>query len=231
MLDLNAQIASRDGDLAPAGSGPTSALGFQLQGPSSLVCLGPQQNTGRTPFTSSLGLEGAAGHRNIEPSAPISFSNDIATSLHVNPTFEKHPEANVGIISNALDPKKHTAVTFYEKPTIKSISKMRSNSHIILKRHGIENRKGNGHNGKASFKSICGRGGKFKPSSSSRVSLHKLWALWQSSLLCKLEFLQRNPMSLLTLSEFLIAITRSVLFLFYSFYEFYYFLLELLRLY
>ncbi|KAH1113658.1 hypothetical protein J1N35_007036 [Gossypium stocksii] len=142
-----------------------------LEGPSSLVYLGSKQNTGQTPPTSNMGSEGAAGHGNINPTAPISFLNDIATSLHVNLTFEKHPKANVGIISNALDPKKHSAVTFQEKLAIKSISKVRSDSPIIPKGHGIENKKGIDHNREASFKSIRRHGGKFKPASNSSVSL------------------------------------------------------------
>ncbi|PPS05014.1 hypothetical protein GOBAR_AA15643 [Gossypium barbadense] len=91
VLDLNAQIASRDGDLAPAGSGPTSALGFQLQGPSSLVCLGPQQNTGRTPFTSSLGLEGAAGKEMV-----------ITGKLRLNLFVDVGENSNLPVVHGSL---------------------------------------------------------------------------------------------------------------------------------
>ncbi|KAK5832488.1 hypothetical protein PVK06_016290 [Gossypium arboreum] len=54
---------------------------------------------------------------NKDPTTSISPPKDLATSFHVNPTFK---EAQFIPISNALDLKKHTAVTFQEKLDIKS---------------------------------------------------------------------------------------------------------------
>ncbi|MBA0757977.1 hypothetical protein Gotri_021019, partial [Gossypium trilobum] len=72
-----------------------------------------------------------------DPTVSISLSNDKAISLHVNPTFVKHPEVKVGLISNVFDPKKHTAVTFQENLDNKSKSKVRVNPLRIPKGHDI----------------------------------------------------------------------------------------------
>ncbi|MBA0753894.1 hypothetical protein Gogos_020829 [Gossypium gossypioides] len=79
---------------------------------------------------------------------------------------QRHPKAKVGLSSNALDPKKHTFVTFQEKLDNKSKPKVRANPSNILKAHGAESKKGNGHSGKSLFKSIRVHRGKFKPASS-----------------------------------------------------------------
>ncbi|KAK5835451.1 hypothetical protein PVK06_011140 [Gossypium arboreum] len=107
--------------LASASIGLNPALGLlHKEAGSPLECFRPHQNLGQTSNVSSLDLEAVAGFVNKDLTAFISSPKDLATSLHVNPTFE---EAKIGPISNALDPKKHTTVTFQEKLDIKSKSK------------------------------------------------------------------------------------------------------------
>ncbi|KAH1080302.1 hypothetical protein J1N35_020063 [Gossypium stocksii] len=66
---------------------------------------------------------------------------------------------------------------------------MRTNPQNILKGHIIDSRKGNSHSGKSLIKSIRGRGGNLNLSVTHESLSLKLWVLWQSSLVCKLEFL------------------------------------------
>ncbi|MBA0583869.1 hypothetical protein Gorai_014710, partial [Gossypium raimondii] len=141
-------------------SRPYSTLGLRQKcNGSPLECFGLQPIAGQISNSYNLGLEGATGIKNKDPTILISFSNDKATSLHSNPTFEKHPKAKVGLISNALNPKKHIVITFQEKLDNKSKPKMHANPSNIPKGHGAESRKGNGHSRKSLFKSIREREG------------------------------------------------------------------------
>ncbi|MBA0804639.1 hypothetical protein Gohar_004211 [Gossypium harknessii] len=167
--DCGPGIKSRS--LRDNNAGPHSALGLPRKCTGSwLEHFGSQQIMSQINNSYSLGLEGAAGIENKDPIVPISFSNDKTTSLHVNPTFKKHPELKLGLISNALDLKKHIVVTFQEKLDNKSKPKVRANPSNIPKGDGAESRKGNRHSGKSLFKSIRGREGKFRPTSSSEIN-------------------------------------------------------------
>ncbi|MFQ6626511.1 hypothetical protein Gotur_005531 [Gossypium turneri] len=173
-LGLKAHVSPRVGDMAFKNFGPHSTLGLQQKcNGSPLECLALQRVVGQISNSYNLGLEGATGIKNKDLTILISFSNDKATSLHSNLTFEKHPKAKVGLISNALNLKKHIVVTFQKKLDNKSKPKMRAKPSNIPKGHGAKSRKRNGYSGKSLFKSIRGYGGKFKPASSSRVSLPK----------------------------------------------------------
>ncbi|MBA0803499.1 hypothetical protein Gohar_013706 [Gossypium harknessii] len=111
---LKAHVSPRVGDMASKNSRPHLALGLlQKCNGSPLERLRSQGVASQISNSYNLGLESVAGIKNNDPTILISFSNDKATSLHLNPTFEKHPEAKVGLISNARDPKKHTIVTCF----------------------------------------------------------------------------------------------------------------------
>ncbi|PPS09929.1 hypothetical protein GOBAR_AA10705 [Gossypium barbadense] len=136
-----------DSSRAPSSFEPNPALGHSYRESGlSLECFGQQLTSGQTLLSNNLGLEGAADFVLKDLMASISFSKDLGTSLHVNPTFDNHLEAKLGPISNALDSKKHTAVIFQKKLNIISKPKARVNLPIIPK-------------------------GKFKPTSNPRVSL------------------------------------------------------------
>ncbi|MBA0833782.1 hypothetical protein Goarm_006204, partial [Gossypium armourianum] len=168
MVNLSEGLLGQVRDMVSENSGPHSALGLPRKcTSSSLEHFGSQQIMSQINNSYSLGLEGAAGIENKDPIVPISFSNDKTTSLHVNPTFKKHPELKLGLISNALDLKKHIVATFQEKLDNKSKPKVRANPSNIPKGDGAKSRKGNGHSWKSLFKSIRGREGKFRPTSSS----------------------------------------------------------------
>ncbi|KAA3487463.1 putative protein isoform X2 [Gossypium australe] len=139
---------------------PDINLGLPQKIPGTLLdCLESQRVPGQIINASNLALEGAVGSSQKDPSIPISFPNIKPSSLHSNPTFEKHPVAKMELISNALDPKKHIVVTFQKKLDNKSKTKAHVNSLNTSKGHSAENRKENGLNGKSLFKSIRGRGG------------------------------------------------------------------------
>ncbi|MBA0681843.1 hypothetical protein Goari_023616 [Gossypium aridum] len=126
-------------------------------------CLGSQQAVGLS--RNALGHSRQWAFHKTALAAPISFTNDKTTSFYVNPTFEGPHELRVDLISNVLDLKRHTVVTFKENLEHNSKSKMgkgiviaRENSSSISRGHGVENKKGNGHSGKTLNKTIHGCG-------------------------------------------------------------------------
>ncbi|KAH1032556.1 hypothetical protein J1N35_044730 [Gossypium stocksii] len=111
---------------------------------------------------------------NFDPLRP--FPNGILAWIY----FLGQLGDTINLSSNGLDPKRHTVVNF--KEDLDSISKAKmgnggsmtcGNSSSLSRTYGVDNRKGSGHNGKSIVKSIRGRGGRFKPTSSSRIFLSK----------------------------------------------------------
>ncbi|PPS04778.1 hypothetical protein GOBAR_AA15885 [Gossypium barbadense] len=180
LLQINNKVPLEHLDLliAAGQTSPTINLGLlQMANGALLDCPDSKGVAGQILKNSNLGMEAVVGSSKKGPSIPISSSNIKASSLHSNPTFEKSPMAKVGLISNALDPKKHSVVTFQEKLDNKSKLKAHVNSPNISKGHNVENRKRIGLNRKSLFTSIHGR----RENSNLQV-IHKspslkLWAL------------------------------------------------------
>ncbi|KAK5832587.1 hypothetical protein PVK06_016389 [Gossypium arboreum] len=199
----------KDSSRAPSSFEPNLALGHShRESGLSLECFGQQLTSGQTLISNNLGLEGAAGFVLKDLMASISFSKDLGTSLHVNPTFDNHLEAKLGPISNALDSKKHTAVIFQKKLNIISKPKAHVNLPIIPKGHVGEVGKEIVIVGNLLLNPFVDLEGNLNlPVIHESLSL-KLWVLWQSLLVCKLEFLQIIQKLNLTISKLLVALKR-----------------------